>query len=116
LGWKDFSSTFLATCSGFSLHERCREEKLMAKQTKITIETDSLLILQGRNSSRVWCPQCAAETEMIALENTGLISNLERTALQEWLNTGELHSLPGADGLTLICVNSLLALVQCRNR
>ena len=88
----------------------------MAKQTRITIETDSLLILRGRNSSRAWCPLCAAEEEMIALENTGVISNLEKTALEEWLNSGELHRLQAADGSTLICLNSLLALVQNRNR
>ena len=88
----------------------------MAKQTKITIETDSLLILQGRNPGRVWCPVCKAEGEIIALENTGVISNLERTALEEWLNSGELHSSQAVDGSTLICLNSLLTLVQNRNR
>ena len=40
----------------------------MAKQTKIIIETDSLLILRGQSSRRAWCPLCAAEEEMIALE------------------------------------------------
>ena len=88
----------------------------MAKQTKITIETESLLILRGRISSRGWCPLCEAEGEMIPLENTGVISNLKRTALEEWLHAGELHSSQAADGSTLICLNSLLALVQNRNR
>jgi len=84
----------------------------MAKQTKITMETDSLLILRGRNSNRAWCPQCSAEAEMIALENVGVISNLDRSAVEEWLNSGELHrsKLPG--GSALICLNSLLARVQ----
>jgi hypothetical protein len=68
-----------------------RKQALMAKQTKITIETDSLLILRSRNSRRAWCPLCASEGEMIALENVGVISNLERTALEEWLNSGKLH-------------------------
>ena len=84
----------------------------MAKQTKITIETDSLLILRGRNSRRAWCPRCAAEAEMIALERRGVISNLEQPALEEWLNSGELHRSQAADGSTLICLNSLLARVQ----
>ena len=68
----------------------------MAKQTTITIETDSLLILRGRSSTRAWCPLCAAEVEMIALEDTGVISNLERPALEEWLNSGELHRFAGS--------------------
>ena len=84
----------------------------MGKRTKITIETDSLLILRGRNSTRAWCPLCAAEGEMIALENAGLISNLERPALEEWLNSAELHRSQAADGSVLICLNSLLARVR----
>lgn len=84
----------------------------MAKQTKITIETDSLLILGSRNSRRAWCPLRAAGGEMIALENAGVISNLERPALEEWLNSGNLHRSQAADGSVLICLNSLLARVQ----
>jgi hypothetical protein len=84
----------------------------MAKQTKITIETESLLILKGRATNRAWCPDCAAEREVIALEDIGVISNLERSALEEWLNSGSLHRPQAADGSTLICLNSLIAQVQ----
>ena len=84
----------------------------MAKQTKITIETDSLLILRGRNSNRAWCPRCAAQAEMIAFENLGVITNLDRAAVEEWLSSGEFHRSQSANGPTLICLNSLLARVQ----
>ena len=84
----------------------------MAKQTKITIETDSLVIVQGRNSRRSWCPKCSAQTDMIALEKTDLISNLDRSAVEEWLNSGKLHRSEAPDGSSLICLNSLLARVQ----
>ncbi len=84
----------------------------MAKQTKITIETDSLLVLRGRSCARAWCPLCRADAEMIALENVGMISNLDRPALEEWFNSGDLHTSQGNDGSTLICLKSLLARVQ----
>jgi hypothetical protein len=84
----------------------------MARQTKITIQTDSLLLLRGRNSTRARCPFCNAESEMVALENLQVISNLDRTALEEWINSGELHRLEGDGGSTLICLNSLLARVR----
>jgi hypothetical protein len=84
----------------------------MAKQTTITVETDSLLILRGRNPTRAWCPRCAAEVEMIAMQETGVISNLDQPELDEWLNSEELHRLRAADGSTLTCLNSLLARVQ----
>lgn len=84
----------------------------MSRQTRITIETESLLILQGRNSRRAWCPQCAAEREVIALEEVGIISNLDRSAFEEWVNSGELHRSESPDGSTLICLDSLTARVQ----
>ena len=84
----------------------------MPKHTTITIETESLLILRGRSSRRAWCTQCAAEGEVIALEEVGVISNLDRAAFEEWVNSGELHRSETADGSTLICLNSLLARVQ----
>jgi hypothetical protein len=84
----------------------------MTKLTKITIESDSLLILRGRSSARAWCRQCGVEAEMIALENVGVVSNLDRPALEAWLNSGELHRSQADDGSALVCLNSLLARVQ----
>ena len=84
----------------------------MAKQTKITIETDSLLILLGRNLNRAWCPLCAKEVEIIALENVAVVSNLDQSALSEWLNAMELHEFQATGGAILLCLNSLLARVQ----
>jgi hypothetical protein len=106
---KDFSPLFPAILLSFWA---LRKGGFMAKQTKITIETDSLLILRGRSSLRAWCDRCAAEVEMVALENTGVISNLEQPELEQWLSSGELHRLQAADGSALICLNSLLARVQ----
>jgi hypothetical protein len=88
----------------------------MAKRMKITIQTDSLLIVQGRNSRRAWCPLCAAEGEMIALVSAEAISDLEGTVFEEWLQSEELHRLQATDGSTLICVNSLLARVRNKTR
>jgi hypothetical protein len=84
----------------------------MTRRTKITIETESLLVLRGRNMRRAWCGACAAVAEVIALEEVGLISNLERSALEQWLNSGNLHLSQTVDGSTRICLNSLLACVQ----
>jgi hypothetical protein len=89
-----------------------RKQAPMGKQTKITIESDSLLILRGRSSCRAWCQRCSTDSEMVALENIGVISNLDRTALEEWLNSGELHHSRAADGSAQVCLNSLLARVQ----
>lgn len=83
----------------------------MAKQTKVTFETDSLLILSGRNSSRAFCPICGVQVEMVALESVGVITNLDQPALEEWLNSGALHRSRSTDGSEQVCLNSLLARV-----
>lgn len=84
----------------------------MTKLSKITIESDSLFILRGWSSTRAWCPQCGAEAEMIAVENVGVVSNLDPPALEAWLNSRELHRSQAGDGSALVCLNSLLARVQ----
>ena len=78
----------------------------MTKKTTITFESDSLLVFQACR-----CQLCAAEREMIALNNLGVMSNLGPSVLEGWLNSRELHRLQAADGSWLICLNSLLARV-----
>ena len=84
----------------------------MAKQTKITIETQSLLVLRGRTSLRAWCQRCGGETEMIPLEGVGVISNLPTPDVEAWIESDDLHRSQAPDGGTLICLNSLLKCVQ----
>ena len=76
----------------------------MAKRTRIRIETDSLLVLRGRKSLRVWCPQCGAEAEVIPLSDVDLASNL----VQTWMESPDLHHTKTAAGDALICLNSML--------
>jgi hypothetical protein len=84
----------------------------MAKRTRISIETDSLLVLQGRKSMRAWCPQCGAEAEMIALNEVGVVSNLPSAEVQAWMESSDLHHIRTADAAVLICLNSMLKRVR----
>lgn len=88
----------------------------MAKRTRITIETDSLLVLRGRRSLRVWCPQCGAEAEMIPLNNVGVVSNLPSAEVQAWMESPDLHHTRTADGAPLVCLNSMLKRVRKTTR
>ena len=85
---------------------------MMAKRTRITIETDSLLVLRGRKSLRAWCPQCGAEAEMIPLDDLGVVSNLPPAEVQAWRESPDLHHTKTADGTALICLNSMLKRVR----
>lgn len=84
----------------------------MAKQVKITIETDSLVVLRGRIPLRARCPQCEAEAEMIPLDDLGVVSNLPLKEVQAWLEAESLHHATAADGALMICLNSMLKRVQ----
>lgn len=84
----------------------------MANPTKITVETDLLMIVRGQNSRTGWCPVCGVEAEMIALDGAGVVTNLDRPAFEEWLSSSALHRVQGADGSELICLPSLLSRVS----
>ena len=82
----------------------------MAKQTTITIESQSLLILRSKSSTQAWCPLCGAHVEVILLE-PGLLPE-HAPALAHWLNSGDVHCVESADGSSLVCLDSLLARAQ----
>ena len=84
----------------------------MAKRTRITIETDSLLVLRGRKSLWAWCPQCGAEAEMIPLNDVGVVSNLSLAEVQAWMESPDLHHTKMASGTDLICLNSMIKRVR----
>lgn len=81
----------------------------MAKQTILTIETESLLVVRGDGAPRSWCSECAAETEMVGLKDLGVGTNLGRSGFEEWLGSADLHRSVASDGSLVICLTSLLA-------
>jgi hypothetical protein len=83
----------------------------MAKHMKITVETDSLLVLRGRIPLRAWCPQCGAEGEMIPLDEVGVVSNLPPAEVRAWMESEDLHHTT-VDGALMICLNSMLKRVH----
>lgn len=87
----------------------------MARTTTVTIETNSLMVLRAGGAKRAWCPQCAAEAEMVSLQNFGVISNLDRATAEEWLNSGQIHRTEAEDGSGTVCLNSLLENLQSGN-
>ena len=79
---------------------------------KITLETDSLLVIRGRMPLRAWCAECGAEEEMIPLDDIGVVSNLPVIEVRAWLESEDLHHSTAADGAPMICLNSMLRRVH----
>ena len=77
------------------------------KRTEITIETDRVLIIRRRHSTRVWCPGCGGEADMVSLEQAGIVTGLAGKSLRDYAQARGWH-LSGQKGSLLICLKSLL--------
>jgi hypothetical protein len=85
---------------------------MVAKTTRITIETESLLIVRRGKTVVTWCPVCCAEAEAMTLEGDGFGDDIPSSLLRDWLASGKLHLSNADGGQAQICLKSLL---QCFN-
>ena len=83
------------------------EQPLTPKTTRITVETETLLVIRHAKTVSAWCPGCRAEVDAVALKNDSLAEPALAAQIQEWLDTGKLHVCRIADGPAQICLTSL---------
>ena len=67
---------------------------MVVKTTRITIETESLLVVRRGKTIVTWCPACCAEAEAMTLEGTSL-GDIPSTLIRGWLAAGKLHPVIG---------------------
>jgi hypothetical protein len=77
------------------------------KKTEITIETDRILIIRRRRSTRAWCPECGGEVDMVGLAEAEAITGTMQPMLQDSAESREWHLAKGQGGTPLICLESL---------
>lgn len=80
----------------------------MVKTTRITIETENLLVVRKGKTIVTWCPACCANVEVMMLEGDSLGEDVPSSYLRDWLGTGKLHLWRPAEGSAQICLPSLL--------
>jgi len=80
---------------------------MVVKTTKITIETESLLVVHKGRTIVAWCRSCDAETELMTLEGESLLRETSSLLVSDWLAAGQLHSWKTEDGQAHICLASL---------
>ena len=74
---------------------------MVVRTTKITIETEGLLVIRQARTVVTWCPDCQDEVEVLLLD--------EGTAqLLKGLPAGALHIVSPPEGPVLVCLRSLL--------
>lgn len=86
------------------------ERAVVAKTTRITIETENLLVVHRAKTIVTWCPACCADVEVMTVEGDNFSEAIPAAHLRDWLATGKLHLWRPAEGLAQICLPSLL---QC---
>ena len=80
------------------------------RTTRITVETDTFLVVRRAKAAPGWCPECAADVEVVTLTPDSFAEPATAAQVEQWLTTGKLHLWHNADGAVQICVTSLL---QC---
>ena len=83
---------------------------MVVKTTRITIETESLLVVSRGRTIMTWCPACCAQAEVMTPERDSLGDSIPSALLRDWLAAGKLHVWSTEGGPTQICMKSLL---QC---
>jgi len=86
------------------------ERAVVVKMTRITIETESLLVVRKGKTIVTWCAACCAEVEAMSVEGDNLGADIPSAVFRQWLATGRLHFWGPDGGPVQVCLPSLL---QC---
>ena len=78
----------------------------MSTRTEITLELDRWVVVSRPRKQR-WCATCALEVEMISIDDAALRAQVNSRTIFQWAESGVVHSSETAEGLLLICPNSL---------
>ena len=81
---------------------------MFLRTTRITVETETFLVVRRAKAALAWCPECCAEVDVITLTEDSFSEPATAAQVEAWLRTGRLHLWYFADGTTQICVPSLL--------
>lgn len=76
---------------------------MAVRTTKISIETEGLLVVRQARTVVTWCPGCQAEVEVMLLEEDNPAAQL-----LSGLPAGTLHLWAPPEGPAQICLPSLL--------
>jgi len=79
------------------------------KRTEITVETERTLVIRRRyRAVEAWCDECNAMVIMIRPDQAAAVSGRSLRAIFNDIERAALHFAEQADGMILICLNSLL--------
>lgn len=81
---------------------------MVQRTTRITVETDTFLVVRQAKAALAWCPECCAEVDVITLTPDSISEPGTVAQVEGWLRTSNRHLWHSAEGAVQICVTSLL--------
>ncbi|HZS04304.1 MAG TPA: hypothetical protein VFD58_05665 [Blastocatellia bacterium] len=79
------------------------------RRTEITVETEQVVVIRrAAEPISLWCAGCAAAVTMVTPAEAAIITGSSLRAVCREVEADRLHFTETADGLLLICLNSLL--------
>jgi hypothetical protein len=75
---------------------------------EITIQTDRLMLIRGRRSTRAWCHQCGREVEMVGLSEAAALAGGGKAVLPDSTQGQGWHISEDRNGSPLVCLESVL--------
>jgi hypothetical protein len=83
--------------------------------TRITIETERILIVARQHAIRGWCDKCRAEVEFLPSDRARPLFDATSASLDEQQRRG-FHKGPPRDGLIFVCVQSIVRFLHAASR
>jgi len=77
------------------------------RRTEITIETERMLFISSPRRVFSWCTTCGAQTEMVPVDEAAILRRVDSRTIFRWVEAELVHSSETANGLLLICLNSI---------
>lgn len=84
----------------------------MRNRIRITTQTDRVLIIRRRRTTRLWCPECGREMEMIDAKAAEVLTGVKPPIRRDHAEAHGWHSSQGHDGSPLVCLESVLKWIE----
>ncbi|HVO59342.1 MAG TPA: hypothetical protein VMT53_00325 [Terriglobales bacterium] len=81
---------------------------MVVKSIRVTVETDTLMVVRHAKAVSAWCPDCGAHVDAVTLTPESFPDAASAALMQQWLAAGKLHLWHSTEGAVQVCVNSLL--------
>jgi excisionase family DNA binding protein len=84
-------------------------ELTMTKKTttRITIETERLLVVSRSRNFASWCPSCLAPVQRLSVDEAAALARVDSLTVYRWIDAGAIHFAQTDAGVPLLCAASL---------